>query len=401
MKKNKIRVLRAVIALFITLSIMMASIQATTIDFEKSIMKKSKQKQWTTFFYLDHDYGNVPYDPLEEDFIDEIASSDSVNVVVILDTLDGPAFYYYIDENHSKILLEELGEVNMADYQTLKDFLEYGKQHYPSDSYLLWVVDHGGAWKGACMDVTSDELSMTMDEIQQALDETGGVDVICFLACLMGSLEAVYELRNLVDVYVGSEDLAYGSGWDGVCGDINQFLTNFPESTNEEVGEEIVNSFVEQANPPFDKLTMSAFRTDNVETLTESINSLAKHFITHWLRSYGKVKKAHDNTFMLADLGSWAEVFEVYDLKDFIQNLPENEKTTEVLNAIDDVIITEYHGEDETEAHGLSIFFQPRVSPNKLYREYIKKKEGLDFPKDTLWDEFLFFFILTNRLLFV
>lgn len=401
MKKKNIRTFKAGIAFFIGLIIIVSSVQAVNLDIEKSSIKKTKQKQWTTLFYLDHDYGDYPYDPLEADFIDEIASSDSLNVVVIQDTLDDPAFYYYIDENHTKIQLEELGEVNMADYLTLKNFIDYGKQNYPADSYLLWVVDHGGAWKGACMDVTSNEIALTMDEIQQALSESGGVDVICFLACLMGSFEAVYELRDVVDVYVGSEDLAYASGWDGVCGDINQLLSDFPGSTSEEVGVEIVNSFVKQANPPFDDLTISALRTENVEELADSINALAKHFITHWLRSYFKVKKAHDNTFLLANWGGWAEVFEVYDLRGFIQNLPENEKTTSVLDAIDEVIITEAHGTDKTEAQGLSIFFQPNVSPNKLYREYIKKKENLDFPKDTLWDEFLFFFILTNRILFL
>jgi len=399
MKKSNIRFFKAGIVILIAFSVMVTSVQGATINYETPTINKLNQKQWTTLFYLDYDYGNVPFDALEQVFIDEISSSESVNVVVIQDTLDKPAFIYYIDENHNKTVLEELGEVNMADYITLRDFIEYGKQNYPADSYLLWVVNHGGAWKGACIDETNNGLALSMDGFQKALTESGGVDVICFLACLMASLEAVYELRDVVDVYVGSEDLAWGSSWDGVSGDINQLLTDFPDSSNEEVGEEIVNSFVKQANPPVNKLSISAMKTDKVETLVDALSVLAKYFVTHWFRSYGKVSKAFEKTFLLAQLDQWAEVFLVYDLKGFVENLPETEKTKAVLDAFDEVVIAEAHGEDEVETQGLSIFIQARESPYKLYRTYVNKDTGLDFPVDTWWNEFLFLFILTNRIL--
>jgi hypothetical protein len=395
----KSSVVEASIIVGIIVCSMMASAQEANLTNDRVHVKPLETKAWTTLYYLDVDYDSNNFDPLEQIFIDEIATTEHVNVVVIQDREEEPAFLYYIDEHHDKILLEELGEINMGDYQTLSYFIDYGKQHYPADRYLLWVYDHGGGWKGACMDTTNNDPLLSMDEFQQALTETGGVDIICFFACLMGSLEAVYELRDLVDIFIGSEDLAYGTWWDGVCGDTNQLLTDHPELSNGEVGTEIVNFFPDHPNMFSNKLTMSAIQADKVEPLVNALDALAKQFITHWLRSYRHVKTAHNNTFLLADLQSWAEVFEVYDLKGFIQNLPESSETTAVLDAFDEAVIAEVHGSKMEETHGLSIFFPAHISPYKLAQEYKDAGLGLDFPNDTWWNEFLFFFIVTNTIL--
>ena len=50
-----------------------------------------------------------------------------MDVIVIQDKENELAFMYYIDEDHNIILLEEMGEVNMGDYQILKNYIEYGK----------------------------------------------------------------------------------------------------------------------------------------------------------------------------------------------------------------------------------------------------------------------------------
>jgi hypothetical protein len=356
-------------------------------------------KKWTTLYYLDVDYTSNNYDPLDRIFLDEIASTENINVVVIQDKEDDPAYLYYIDENHNKILLEELGEVNMGSAQTLSYFINYGKENYPADRYLLWVYNHGGGWKGACMDDSNGDPLLSMDEFQIALTETGGVDIICFFACLMSSLESVYELRDLVDVYIGSEDLGYGEWWNGICGDTNQLIDSSPDIPSTELGIEIVNFFPDHPNFFSKKLTMSAIQTDKVEALVEALDSLVQSFMSTWFRSYRKVRVAHDATFLLADLQSWADVFEVYDLKSFIQNLPSTPEVTAVSEVLDKAIIAEVHGSQMTETHGLSIFFPSHVSPYGLVKEYKDEELGLDFPRDTLWNEFLFFFIATNTVL--
>lgn len=399
MNTRKNLVYKASVMVGLLLTVCMVGAQGATLEHTTLSLTKPANKAWTTLYYLDADYSGGYADPLQQVFLDEIASTAQVNVVVIQDTLDEPAFIYYIDENHTKVILEELGEVNMADHQVLQEFLTYGKQQYPADRYLLWVYNHGGAWKGACLDETDNAIGMTLDKFQTALSEAGGVDIICFLACLMSSIEAVYELRNDVDVFIGSEDLAYMSWFDDICGDTNQLLTDSPTLSNDAFASEIVHFFQENNNPPADKLTVSAFRTEKIEPLATAIDALARYYTKHWLQSYRSITNAYDNTFVLSNLDEWASVFEVYDLRGFLENLPPCSLTQAALDAFDDVLITEVHGADMEETHGLSIFFQPRKSSYGLFRDYRSKNYGLDFAQDTFWNEFLFLFILTNILL--
>jgi hypothetical protein len=399
MKNIKKSILKASMIVALLLSMSLVAAQPTTLGHTTQSQMKPATKAWTTLYYLDADYSGGYADPLQQIFIDEIASTSNVNVVVIQDTLNGPASIYYIDENHTKVVLEELGEVNMGDSQVLQEFLAYGKQQYPAERYLLWVYDHGGAWKGACLDETDGAIGMTLNNFKKALSATGGVDIICFLACLMSSIEAVYELRNDVDVFVGSEDLAYMTWFDDICGDTNELLTDSPTLSNEEIGSEIVQFFQESHNAPANKLTISALRTENIESLATAIDELAREYTKHWPRYYRSIRNAHNATFLLSDIDNWASVFEVYDLKGFIENLPQCSLTDTVLDAFDDVLITEAHGIDMEETHGLSIFFQPRASINGLFRYYRDESYGLDFAQDTFWNEFLFLFILTNVLL--
>ncbi len=49
----------------------------------------------------------------------------------------------------------DLGEVNMADGQTLVDFVTWAVQTYPADKYVLILSDHGMGWPGGWSDPTA------------------------------------------------------------------------------------------------------------------------------------------------------------------------------------------------------------------------------------------------------
>ena len=201
---------------------------ATTAD--------STGKNWTWMFYDDEDFNNA-FEPLE-DFAEEAYSGENLDVIVLEDTNYGPAKIWYINENHEHVLLEEWEEVDMSDSQTLQDFLEYGKTNYPATRYLLSMYGHGNAWKGACIDDTNGGGWLTMNDMQQALTNTNGVDIICFTApCGMGALESAYELRDCVDVYIGSEASSGYGHWRGTITGICDMLNNNPDLSIIELGE--------------------------------------------------------------------------------------------------------------------------------------------------------------------
>ncbi len=397
--RNKYKLFKGAIIIII---IFLPSIQAEmTVKSQKMKTNIIDTKSWTALYYLDVDWESNNFDALEYWFIDEIASNENLNVIVIQDRENYPAFMYYIDENHNKILLKELGEVNMGDYQTLRDFIAFGKENYPAERYQLNIYNHGGAWMGACIDIT-DQDQLTMDEFQQALSETGGADILFWIGCcLMGSIEVVYELSGLVDVSVGSEDLGFMEWWDNVFDDMCTIVRDYPDIPTIELGNTIVEIIGDNPNQYSNYLTMSAIDVNRVPALVEAFNDLNKDLLKRWFfQGFKKTKQAHNQIYQLAQIQQYAEMFEVYDLKEFVESLEQDLFTETVLTAFDEAVLIERHGQDRGRTNGLSIFFPNWTSPYKLIKSYNNQNIGknLDFPKDTIWNEFLIRFVITNMI---
>ena len=351
---------------------------ATTADFTG--------KNWTWLFYDDADFYSA-YDPLE-DFAKEAYSGEHLDVIVLQDTNYGPAKIWYINENHEHVLLEEWGEVDMGDSQTLQDFLEYGKTNYPATRYILSMYDHGGGWRGACSDVT-DNGWLTMNDMQQALTNTNGVDIICFTApCLMGALESAYELRDCVDVYIGSEaNSGYGYWWYGTIAGICNMLNNDPDLSNIGIGEQIIQLITNNTQWP-DSITMSAIRTDKIEELANSLDTIAHDFINNFNESFGNVWSAYGN---VQSFGS-GYCIDTYDFAEECLLVETNQSICQhlenVKNCVSEVVIAECHGNEYPDANGLTIFF-PDPTKYSYDSRYDDSGYGLDFSQDTSWDEFL------------
>ena len=217
----------------------------------------------------------------------------------------------------------------------------------------------------------------------------------------MGSIETVYELSGLVDVSVGSEDLGFMDWWDNVFDDMCTIVRDDPDISTVDLGKNIVEIIGDNPNQYSNYLTMSAIDVNKVPALVSVFNDMSKDLLRKWFRQgFKKTIIAHDQTYQLAQIQQYAEMFEVYDFKEFVENLDQNDLTESVLNAFDEAVIVECHGQDRERTNGLSIFFPSWISPYKLLRYYNNKNIGknLDFSKDTIWNEFLICFVITNIL---
>jgi hypothetical protein len=254
---------------------------------------------------------------------------------------------------------------------------------------------------GACIDVTDND-QLTMDEFQQALSETGGADILFWIGCcLMGSIEVVYELSGLVDVSVGSEDLGFMDCWDNVFDDMCTIVRDNPDISTVDLGQNIVEIIGDNPNQYSNYLTMSAIDVNKVSALVYAFDDLSRDLFKKWFRKgFKRTKEAHDQTYQLAQIQQYAKMFEVYDLREFVENLNQNELTEAVLYTFDEAVIIKRHGQDRERTNGLSIFFPSWISPYKLLQYYNNKNiaKNLDFPKDTYWNEFLLVFVITNVL---
>ncbi len=351
--------------------------------------RRDSSQTWTYIFYDDADFANG-YDPLA-DFAYEAYSAENLNVVVLQDTYTNPARVWYVDSNHQTVLLEEWGEVNMGDDSTLGSIINYAKTNYPADRYLLAVYDHGGGWRGACIDETNGGW-LQMNEFQLALEATGGVDIICFTApCLMGALESAYELRGLADVYIGSEELSGFAYWWGAIGPVCDLLCASEHLTTSEVAEGIIQA-VDDADeyPDRAQLTMSATRTEDLTILAQAISAVATYAAHNMLALGANLTEARDAAWAFG--GASADIYGEIDLADFIELYSSIETDPVILDrlqlvedAFSQAIIAECHGRGQTRSHGLSIYFPIDEATYQSSYELVY----LDFADDTTWSNFL------------
>lgn len=348
-------------------------------------------KNWTFMFYDDADF-EYAYDPLAN-FRQQMFSGENLNVLALQDSEKEPAYLWYIDENRVRVKLKEMGEVNMGDYKTLFDFVNYSKTTYSADRYIISFYDHGGGWAGACHDKT-DKGWLTMDEIQRALKDAGGVDMVLFSApCLMGAVESVYELRDVTDVYIGSE---HGSGylwWMNPMGDIRLTLEETPGISTYKLGEKVIEYILDWSKSASVtdqlSLTMSAMRTDKITALKDALDAASSEYLGDMGHFNSLINDINYKKIQNYDQYS----VDTYDLAEKLLNVEENpqirSKLEQVMECLQDTVIAECHGKALAGSHGLSIYF-PDKSGTYKYNEYYGSAEyKLDFPADTCWDELL------------
>jgi len=287
-----------------------------------------------------------------------------------------------------------MGEVNMGDYQTLKELISYSKNNYPAERYLVSMYSHGSGWKGACPDKTNFFDQLTMDEMQKAFNETGGIDILCFTApCLMGAIESAYELRDCVDVYIGSEETSGYRYWVESIDDICNILNNNPDLSSIGIGEQIIqvinsNCYTGWNEEMKEEITMSSVRTDKMEELANSIDIVARNLIENYQESRKKLWSIYDDIQKFSRKGG---IIDIYDFAEKYYNVETNtsirQNLQNLMNNIEESVIAECHGSNHPGAHGLSIYFPKRkIMYNPLYDN---PNYGLDFSQNTHWDEFL------------
>jgi Clostripain family len=338
--------------------------------------------------------------------------------------------------------IEQLGDVDSGDPQTIVDFIRWAVAKAPADHYALVLWNHGSGWRPddleqlysvpvprrALRHELAVRTSQTLDRLvfKQSLEaivgrgsvreraiasddgtghsvdtlelenvvrraqETSGqkFSLLGMDACLMSTLEVAYQVRDLVDVVVGSEELEPNAGWnyDGIVGK----LSARPETTPPELGALVVNEYVgsyrDQRNQwPVTQvaLSMSAigpFATafDRlVDRLRATVRTDVYPVLTAYNRSVG-VAEAYD--------------MDLIDLRSFCLQLREH-GSNDLVQAADGVIdglvrgsyvIAEDHlGEGIEETGGIAVYFPgPRSPMSKYYSE-------LAFAQRHHWDEFL------------
>lgn len=361
--------------------------------------KISALKEWTFMVYLDADNNleNAGIDDVNE--MEMIGSDSNINVVVQMDRI--PAFdsingdwngtrRFYITKDTdpgtiNSVNVQSLGEVNMGSATTLQNFIQWGKSNYPAKKYALILWDHGSGimWGnspgGVCWDDSNSDDYLTLDELDSVLSSPpNSIDLIGFDACLMGAIEVHYQLKDDVDVIVGSEDLEPGDGYP--YNNILNYLKSDPTATPEQLGQQMVVTY-DNSYPSFYDITQAA-----AAALSPNFINSIENFISALNNSLESQRTNIQNARAASLEFDEPSYIDLYDFADKIQlysSGPIDTAAQYLMNNITSIIIEEKHSSSNLGAHGFSIYF-----PDELYL-YSSNYENTDFTNDFGWDEFL------------
>lgn len=158
----------------------------------------------------------------------------------------------------------------MCDPNTLKGFLSYAKDNVAADRYVLVFWGHGyGTVGGFGRDELHGNKSISVSDLKSSLDAFGKkFDLIVFDACLIGTLECAYALKDHAEYMIASEymtptDGLYYTTW------LNSLSAN-PRMKTEVLARMIVDAFVVHAPPARNDVMLSVIRLSNIDKLVDT-----------------------------------------------------------------------------------------------------------------------------------
>ncbi|HSJ58885.1 MAG TPA: clostripain-related cysteine peptidase, partial [Anaerolineae bacterium] len=417
---------------------------------------------WLVMLYQDADDKILEQDIyVDLNEAERVGSSDQVHVVAQMDRFRGgyqgdgnwsSARRYYVtqDTDLNRVnseLVEDLGEVNMSDGETLVDFVTWAVETFPADKHVLILSDHGMGWPGGWSDADSsarinssiplasrlgDELYLhELDEALQAIRDRTGIDqfeMIGLDACLMGHVEVFAALAPHARYAVASQETEPALGW-AYTSFLDTLVRN-PGVDGAGLGQLIVDSYIDDDQRIVDdqaraellrggspmgglfgglfgaptaaqlaqqmgqSITLTAVDLAAIPELIERIDELA-----YVLQGADQAPVARARTYAQNFTSVWGkEVPPSYlDLGSLVQLLEREsgsgdvrQAAGDVLAAIDGAVIAEKHGSKKPGATGISIYF-----PNsQLYGSPLTGPESYTaiaerFAGASLWDDFL------------
>jgi hypothetical protein len=426
----------------------------------ESVAGQTGQK-WLIMMYDDADD-----QVLEQDiFVDlneaeRIGSSDRVSIVAQLDRYQGAykgdgdwtsvrRYLVTQDDNLNRIrsqMVDDLGEVNMADGGTLVDFVIWAMQTYPADRYVLLLSDHGMGWPGGWSDPAPGgkdssraplasglgEDFLFLSEIDQALSEISSqtgvdkLDIIGMDACLMSQLEVYAALQPHAHIALASEEVEPSLGWAYAA--FLQALVDNPDMSNQQLAAEVVDSYVSQdlrivddqarqeflrqgsplgsffgassvsanqlANQIGRSVTLTAVDLDTLPDLMTQFNNFAyilqneDQSVIATARNYSQ---SYTSVFGKQSVPSYI------DMGHFVQLVAREANSNQVtqaansvITAMNNAIVAEKHGTGKPGSTGIAIYFPNSTMYNSPYtgpQSYNILAER--FVKSSLWDDFL------------
>jgi hypothetical protein len=210
------------------------------------VVKQPKKATLLSYMAFDNDKGGYR-DELRPmiNFHELSGSSNIMNLVLETDGAEAKDVkrYFVINDNDTTKIVSPYtqfkNEMDTSNYRTLQSFARWGFSNYPSEKKLLDIDNHGAAFMGIATDETSGKMIPLPNLAKAVQSAAGKVDILNMDACLMGTIEVTYELKDVADVIIGSQDSTIATGMM-YTKSVPAILAN--TTSNEEIARAIVLS---------------------------------------------------------------------------------------------------------------------------------------------------------------
>ena len=273
-------------------------------------------------------------------------------------------------------LLQTLPLQDMADPETLADFIRWGVQTKPAKKYALVLWDHGdGARSGLFIDELFDRSEMYLYELRQALADGGAhFEAVIIDACLMANIETAWSLKEYANWMAASEETVPGKGT--AIAEWLQQLRTYPECDGEWLCRQVCDSTsVKYANEESEQaksiLTWSVIDLSKIDALIDVAGQFFREIgdmlrispvnVIPFVRCFAKSVEYGDGKQSMRDFGS---LLYNHDLAEFSRRSLRNK----AIQALSDAVVYCVRGPGRSEAQGLTFCFPAGLSDEQLDR---------------------------------
>lgn len=366
-------------------------------------------KEWTIMVFMNADNDLETYGIKDLNEMEYGGGSNNYrNVIVQVDRISGydtsngnwtTCRRYYVTNDASNsstvvsTLIQDIGEVNMGDPNTLVSFAQWAIQNYPANKYFLVLWDHGDGWyksaddspifKGVSVDMSSSnaqinvyngELGSALSSIKSYLGRN--IDIVGFDACLMGMIEVMDVVRNYANYFVGSEETEAADGWyyTGFLSTMNSNPTIAPA----DLAKAVVNAATGLS-------TLASVNLANVGTLVSYLNTFAQELINARNAGYGSAistARSNSKAFYISDhidLYMFANnIYNNTSLPSTLRNAAYN-----VMTGITNAVMNYKNSSTYSSCRGVAIYYPSSTSSYNTNYDY------LPIASSTKWDDFI------------
>lgn len=279
--------------------------------------------------------------------------------------------------------------VNMADKDTLADFLTYCRKNYRADHEVVVFWNHGGGISGYGLDEIYGGM-LSVREMEEAFAKAVGrnekeppFEAIGFDACLMASTEVADAFSGFAKYLYASEEVEPGHGWDYTA--FLNALSEEPTMNGAQLGKALADGFIEQSVQDYagfglvPEVTFSVTDLSKVHQVYEAYGRFAQSALQDVLKDpavLSEISRAAAASVAYATTSY--EDYNTIDLGMFMEELPERYQAEgrAVISAIEDCVLYARNSLFMEGSKGLSIYYPQyttAVGIRSLFLPYINK----------------------------